>query len=44
MSEVKCPNCETVLTGASVIAGVLDGNPNAMCDDCQVKKMESKNE
>lgn len=39
---MKCPNCETILTGASVIAGVEMGNPDAMCDDCQVKKFNEQ--
>lgn len=37
---MKCPHCETILTGKSVIAGVLMGNANAMCDDCQVKRIK----
>lgn len=39
---MKCPNCEIILTGASVIAGVQMGNPNAMCDNCLVEKMNKE--
>lgn len=37
---VPCPHCGVLLTGASVIEGVLMGNPDAMCDNCFIKKFK----
>ena len=40
--SVPCPHCGVALTGASVIDGVLMGNPDAMCDDCFIKRLKNK--
>ncbi len=34
IENILCPVCNVRLTGASVAQGVIDGKPNAMCDDC----------
>lgn len=37
---VPCPYCGELLTRASVIEGVLMGNPDAMCDNCFNKRFK----